>query len=71
MKRILKKCDFISPEITLFYRGIDSHSSIFSGILSILLLIGIIFLIIYLSIDLIKKQNPTSFYYTKFVFCII
>ena len=67
LKRILKKCDFISPEITLFYRGIDSHSSIFSGILSILLLIGIIFLIIYLSIDLIKKQNPTSFYYTKFV----
>ena len=66
-KRILKKCDFISPEITLFYRGIDSHSSIFSGILSIFLLIGIIFLIIYLSIDLIKKQNPTAFYYTKFV----
>ena len=66
-KRILKKCDFLSPEITLFYRGIDSHSSIFSGLLSIILLIGIIFLIIYLSIDLIKKQNPTSFYYTKFV----
>ena len=67
IKRILLKCDFISPEITLFYRGIDSHSSIFSGILSIILLIGIIILTIYLSVDLIKKENPTSFYYSKYI----
>ena len=66
-KHILKKCDFISPEITLFYNHINSHSSIFSGILSIILLILIILLIIYLSLDLIKKKNPNSFYYTKFI----
>ena len=33
---ILKKIDFISPEITLFYKGSLSHSSIISGILSLI-----------------------------------
>ena len=33
---ILKKIDFISPQITLFYKGSISHSSIISGILSLI-----------------------------------
>ena len=63
----LKKLDFLSADITLFYKGQDHHSSILSGILSILMGIFIFFLIGYLSIDVIKKQNPTSFYFTKFI----
>ena len=63
----LSKFDFISPEINLFYKGKERHSSIASGILSILLFIFIIFLIIYLSIDCIGKLNPTSFYFTKYI----
>ena len=63
----LKKVDFLSSDITLFYKGQDHHSSIASGILSILMGIFIIFLIGYLSIDIIKKQHPTSFYFTKFI----
>ncbi len=63
----LSKFDFISPEINLFYKGKERHSSIASGILSILLFFFIIFLIIYLSIDCIGKLNPTSFYFTKYI----
>ncbi len=63
----LSKFDFISPEINLFYKGNERHSSIASGILSIFLLILIIVLIIYLSIDVIKKLNPTSFYFNKYI----
>ena len=63
----LSKFDFISPEINLFYKGKERHSSIASGILSILLFFFIIFLIIYLSIDCIGKINPTSFYFTKYI----
>ena len=63
----LKKLDFISPEITLYYRGSENHSSIISGILSILMGIFIVFLIGYLSIDVFAKKNPTSFYFTKFI----
>ena len=62
-----KKFDFISSEITLFYRGNENHSSIMSGILSIVMGIVIVFLIGYLSIDVIAKQHPTSFYFTKFI----
>ncbi len=64
---MLKKLDFISPEITLFYRGRESHSSILSGILSIIVFLGILGITIYLSIDVIAKQHPTSFYFTKFI----
>ena len=64
---MLKKLDFLSPEITLFYRGRESHSSILSGILSILLFLGLLGITIYLSIDVIAKQHPTSFYFTKFI----
>ena len=62
-----KKFDFLSSEITLFYHGKENHSSILSGILSILMAILVFFLIAYLSIDVIAKQNPTSFYFTKFI----
>ena len=62
-----KKFDFISSEITLFYRGNENHSSIMSGILSIVMGIVIVFLIGYLSIEVIAKQHPTSFYFTKFI----
>jgi hypothetical protein len=62
-----KKFDFLSSEITLFYHGKDNHSSIFSGILSIVMAIFVIFLIGYLSIDVLAKQHPTSFYFTKFI----
>ena len=64
---MLKKLDFISPEITLFYRGRESHASILSGILSILVFLGLLGITIYLSIDVIAKQHPTSFYFTKFI----
>ena len=63
----LSNFDFLSPEITLFYKGNERHSSIFSGIITILLFFFIIFLIIFLSIDFIFKKNPTSFFYNKYI----
>ena len=63
----LYKFDYLSPEITLFYRGNERHSSIFSGLLTILLGLFIIFLIIVLSIDFIFKKNPTAYYYNKYI----
>ena len=64
---ILKEVDFLSPQITLNYKGSLSHSSILSGILSIIsFLIIIIFAICY-STDLIKRENPKVFYFNRFV----
>ena len=52
----LKTIDIVSPKITFYYNGSLAHSSIFSGILSIisvLLIIGFSTPFIY---DLIRKK---------------
>ena len=59
--------DFISPEITLFYRGKEKHSSFFSKIFSCIILLTIIPLIIFLSLDFILKLNPNSFEYSTYI----
>ena len=63
----LRKFDFLSPEITLLYKGNERHSSISSGIITILLFFFIIFLINFLSIDFIFKKNPSAFFYNKYI----
>ena len=58
--------DFFSPEITLFFHGKTSHSSILSSLISIIFSILMIIFIIMLSIDFLFKKNPISFYYNKY-----
>ena len=62
----IKKFDYISPEITLFYRGDDRHSSIPSAIISIVCLILILGMTIFVSLDFLLKKNPTAFYYHNY-----
>ena len=63
----LKKVDFLSPQITLYHKGFSSHSSIVSGIISIIAFLIIILFGIYYSLDLIKRQCPKAFYFNRFV----
>jgi hypothetical protein len=63
---LFKKFDFISPEITLYYRGDDRHSSIPSSIISLVCLILTISMAIYVSLDFLLKRNPTAFYYHNY-----
>ena len=56
---ILKKIDFISPEITLFYKGSLSHSSIISGILSLISCTIIIGISIYYFLILIYRERDS------------
>jgi len=55
---LLKKLDFISPTITIYYKGSLIHSSIFSGILSIISILFIIIITIYYFFDMIQRKNP-------------
>jgi hypothetical protein len=64
---MFKSYDYLSPEITLYYKNYDRHSSTFSGILTILAYIIIIILSIIFSLDFLLKMNPVSFFYNKFV----
>ena len=65
---VLEELDFLSPPITLYYRGSSSHTSCISGILSILSLILVIIFSIHEIISLFKResQTPTSTSFTYF-----
>ena len=59
--------DLLSPPITLYYKGESIHPSIFSGLLSIISYgiigaFGIYYLVLFF-----KKENPTSFFYKRYV----
>ena len=63
----IKEFDFLSPNITLYHKGSLPHNSWMSGLLSLFSCILIILSGIYYSLDLIKRQNPKSFFYNRFV----
>ena len=53
-----RKFDIISPRISIYHKGSLMHSSIFSGIISIISVSFILIIVIYYSIDMILKTNP-------------
>ena len=57
--------DFISPKITLYYNGHNSHISRIGGLLSLCLIIIIFIIIFYSFWDLIEKKYSTSFIYEQ------
>ena len=62
----LSNFDFLSPRITLYQKGKIRHSSIFSGILT-LLSYSLCFLItIYFSLELIQHKKPMAYFYKSF-----
>jgi hypothetical protein len=59
--------DIVSPNITLYYKNNRKHSSLFSKIFSIVIIIFLLILSMYFSIDFLFKKNPYSYYYNRFV----
>ena len=59
--------DFLSPPITFYHQGLLFHSSLFSGILSIISIILIITLTVHYSMELIEKIDPKYFSYNGFI----
>ena len=53
-----KKFDIISPTISIYHKGSLMHSSIFSGIISIISVLFIFIIALYYSFDMIRKTNP-------------
>ena len=63
----IRKMDTITPPITLFFKGKNRHSTIFSGILALIIqIILFVFTVIYF-LDYINKKSPTAFYFNKFI----
>jgi len=63
----LKKCDLISPPITLYFKGENSHVSIYSGILSIISIIIIIIAAVYYIFEFVHRKSPKAYFFTRYV----
>ena len=63
----LKKFDIISPPITLYYKGDNMHSSIFSGILTIVVYIITFIFGVYYALEFIYKKNPSAYFYNRYI----
>ena len=62
-----KKCDMISPPITLSFKGDYMHSSIFSGILTIIVYVVTLISAIYYALQFINKEKPTAYFFDRFI----
>jgi hypothetical protein len=63
----IKYLDYLSPRVTFYYQGNLSHTSIISGIISIVAIVFLIILSVYFSLDIIQKSNPNTFFFNSFV----
>ena len=64
---IIQKFDYLSPKITLYFRGKNKHSSIYSGIITIISYLLILTCIIYYILDLTEKKNPTVYFFNRYI----
>ena len=63
----IKNFDYLSPPITFYYQGAHSHTSIISGIISIISAIIIIIFAGYYLYELITRKDLNAFYYKSFI----
>ena len=64
---LIKKLDWLSPPITLYFKGSSSHVSIYSGILSIITIIIVIVCTIYYILEFIHRKSPKAYFFTRYV----
>jgi len=63
----IKQIDYISPSITFYYHGAHSHTSIFSGILTIISIIIILNFAGFYLYEFIIRADLNAFYFKTFI----
>ena len=63
----IKKLDMLSPPITLYYNEESKHSSICSGLLSIIVFIAVILAVIYYLLKFIEGKSPKAYFSNKYI----
>lgn len=71
-KKIIKNMfiryfDYLSPRVTFYYKGYLSHSSILSGLLSIISIVFIILISVNYVLAIILKLEPNTYYFRSFI----
>lgn len=63
----LKKLDWLSPPITLYFKGEGSHVSIYSGILSLVAYIIVVVATFYYALGFINRQDPKAYFFNRYI----
>ena len=63
----MKKLDFLSPPITLYFKGEDQHHSIASAILTFICYTLVLIATIYYFLGFINKDSPKAYFFTRYV----
>ena len=63
----ISKFDLITPPIGFYFKGKGSHSSIVSGIITLLAYIIIIYFAVRYTLEFIKKKKPTAYYVNRHI----
>ena len=63
----IKKFDFLSPPITLYFKGEDQHHSIASAILTFICDTLVLIATIYYFLGFINKDSPKAYFFTRYV----
>ena len=63
----LKSLDYVSPPITFYHKNYLSHSSILSGIVSIISFLIILSISIYFALQIIYRRNPSVFNFKRII----
>ena len=63
----LKNLDYVSPPITFYHKKYLSHSSVLSGIVSIISFILILSISFYFLLQIIYKRDPSVYNFKRII----
>ena len=63
----VKKFDFLSPPITLYFKGEDLHASLFSALLTVVVYVLVFVAAIYYFLGFVNKDSPKAYFFTRYV----
>ena len=63
----IKKFDYLSPPITLYFKGENVHASVFSGILSIIAYSVVLAFGVIYGLDFVNRENPTAYFFNRYI----
>ena len=63
----IRSIDILSPHITLYFQGVNIHTSLFSGILTLISYGILLAAVVYFSQDFFNKNNPTAYFFNRYV----
>ena len=64
---IIKKLDWLSPPITLYFKGENQHSSIVSAILSIICYALVFASAVYYILEFVHRSNPKAYFFNRYI----